>query len=238
MKSYNSKHEKAISNRGFYSILGVCGIIIAVSLFVIFSASNEADPLVESQIDASVPISSEADNMPDLSADTPVAAETEPEEEDTAEASAPAEESTETVTVSAPVYVRPTSGAIITPFSGDELLFQPTFGDWRVHTGTDFSAEPQEPVLAITNGTVESISSDDLYGTTVTISHDTDLITTYSGLESVRVSVGQLVDAGETLGVCAESMPAEAAQGTHVHVEATRAGTAVDVIELLGEIEE
>lgn len=237
MKSYNSKHEKAISNRGFYSILGVCGIIIAVSLFVIFSASNEDDSLIEAQIDDSVSISSEADNMPDLSADMPVAAETEPKEEDIAEASA-TEESTEIITVSAPVYVRPTSGAIITPFSGDELLFQPTFGDWRVHTGTDFSAEPQEPVLAITNGTVESISSDDLYGTIVTVSHDADLITTYRGLESVRVSVGQLVDAGETLGLCAETMPAEAAQGTHVHVEATRAGTVIDVVELLGEIEE
>lgn len=237
MKSYQSRHEKTISNRGFYSILGVCGIIIAVSLFVIFSANNSPDVALEAEADGSVPISSDVDTMPDLSADMPVAAEEAPEE-DTAEASAPAEVPQEPVTVSAPVYVRPTSGAIITPFSGDELLFQPTFGDWRVHTGTDFAAETQEPVLAITNGTVESVTNDDMYGITVTLSHDTDLVTTYSGLESVRVSVGQLVDAGETLGLCAESLPAEAAQGTHVHVEAERAGTAIDVVELIGEVQE
>ena len=61
------------------------------------------------------------------------------------------------VTVSAPVYVRPVSGAVLTPFSGDTLLFQPTMGDWRVHAGTDFSAEAGETVLALTDGTVQQI---------------------------------------------------------------------------------
>lgn len=55
-------------------------------------------------------------------------------------------------------------GAVLTPFSGDTLLFQPTMGDWRVHAGTDFSAEAGETVLALTDGTVQQIAEDGLYG--------------------------------------------------------------------------
>ena len=60
-------------------------------------------------------------------------------------------------------------------------------------------------------------------------------MTTYRGLTDVRVVAGQAVTAGEALGACAESIDAEAALDPHVHVEASRAGTAIDVLELLGE---
>ena len=53
----------------------------------------------------------------------------------------------------------------------------------------------------------------------------------------MRVVAGQAVTAGETLGAVAETIDAEAALGTHLHVEAARAGTPVDVLSLLGESE-
>lgn len=193
MKQYQSKHTAMLSTRGFYTILTVCCLIIAVSAYVLWTS---ADPAAAQ-----------------LPAPTP------------------------TVTVSAPVFVRPVAGAVITPFSGDELLFQPTFGDWRVHSGTDFAAEAGENVLALTDGTVQDVFEDGLYGSCVTLSHDADLTSTYRGLTDVRVSAGQAVTAGETLGAVAETIDAEAALGTHLHVEAARAGTPVDVLELLGEDE-
>ena len=48
---------------------------------------------------------------------------------------------------------------------------------------------------------------------------------------------GQIVTAGEALGVCAEQIDAEASLGPHLHLEALRAGVPVDVMELLGESE-
>ena len=239
MKQYNSKHVSTLSTRGFYTILTLCGLIIAVSAWVLWSSVSgapEADPSV------STPIIAPTQNMPDLTADTPVGEDnSEPAEPASAEAKDAEPEQAEpqapavVETVHAPVYVRPTAGSVVTPFSGDELIFQPTFGDWRVHTGTDFSAEPGENVLAVTNGTVLSVFDDALYGTSVTLQHDADLTTTYSGLDAVRVAAGQIVEAGETLGTCAETIDAEAALGTHVHVSAQRGGSAVDVIELLDE---
>ena len=244
MKQYNSKHTAALSTRGFYTILTVCCLIIAVSAWVLWSSATASEP---AETEASTPIITPAKSIPDLSEDTPVLSEetAAPEEDEQPVPEEQPAESEETaaptptpmVTVSAPIYVRPASGAVITPFSGDELLFQPTFGDWRVHTGTDFAAEPGENVLALTDGTVQEVCEDGLYGTCVTLSHDADLTSTYRGLTDVRVVAGQAVTAGETLGAVAETIDAEAALGTHLHVEAARAGTPVDVLELLGESE-
>lgn len=242
MKQYNSKHTAVLSTRGFYTILTVCCLIIAVSAWVLWTNATAPE---ETDAEANVPIITPAEDLPDLTADTPVMAEEEtpvPEEDEPAEPPEQTQESaapapTPTVTVSAPIYVRPVSGTVITPFSGDELLFQPTFGDWRAHTGTDFAAEPGETVLALTDGTVQEVFEDGLYGTCVTLSHDADLTSTYRGLTDVRVTAGQAVTAGEALGAVAETIDAEAALGTHLHVEASRAGTPVDVLELLGESE-
>lgn len=253
MKQYNSKHTAVLSTRGFYTILTVCALIIAASAWVLWS---DATAPAEDETQASLPIVTPAETLPDLTEDTPVLSEdtgetdeanptdedeeAQPEEnkeaEDTAaETEEPAPAPVETV--SAPVYVRPVSGAVITPFSGDELLFQPTFGDWRVHTGTDFAAEAGETVMSLTDGTVQKVVEDGLYGTCVTVSHDADLTSTYCGVTDVRVAEGQAVAAGEAIGTVAETMDAEAALGPHLHVETARAGTPVDVLELLGESE-
>ena len=243
MKQYQSKHTAMLSTRGFYTILTVCCLIIAVSAYVLWTS---ADPAAAQEQTAAAPVITPAEELPDLSADTPVLSDAEAEEAEPAAAeeepasepaAAPLPAPTPTVTVSAPVFVRPVAGAVITPFSGDELLFQPTFGDWRVHSGTDFAAEAGENVLALTDGTVQDVFEDALYGSCVTLSHDADLTSTYRGLTDVRVSAGQAVTAGETLGAVAETIDAEAALGTHLHVEAARAGTPVDVLELLGEDE-
>ena len=117
------------------------------------------------------------------------------------------------------------------------LLFQPTLGDWRVHSGTDFACEAGENVLALTDGTVQTVFEDGLYGTCVTIAHQGDLKTTMRGLDEVRVSEGQAVSSGEAVGTCAKEIPAEQTLGAHVHVEATRGDAVIDVMELLGEEE-
>ncbi len=248
MKQYNtSKHTASLSNRGFYTILTICGVIIAVSAWVLWS-NVRSTPEEEPSTSISSPIIAPTSSMPDVKEEKtatenadepvndtlyvsePVVSTPDPEPE-------PVYDSTPTVTVSAPVYVRPIEGAVITPFSGDELLYQPTLGDWRVHTGTDIAAEPGQTVLALTDGTVQEITQDDMYGACVTISHPSDLTTTYRGLDEIRVSAGQSVSAGEAIGSCAKTIDAEAALGTHLHVEAARAGTFIDVLSLLGEYE-
>lgn len=237
MKQYNSKHSRTLSARGFYAIMACCGLLIAFSAWVLWESSPERTAEAISDAGSVIaPVEITPPQEPSLD----VSAEAQPSAEQTEEAEQTQDETTETAAeqandaelVSAPVFVRPVSGGMVTPFSGDELLFQPTFGDWRVHTGCDFSAAVGEPVLAITDGTILSVYSDELYGQTVTIEHDADLITTYCGLDEIRVSAGDEVLAGESIGTTAETIAAEEAFGTHIHVEAKRGDTAIDVSEL------
>lgn len=239
MKHYEPKHIAVLSDRGFYTILTVCGLIIAASAWVLWMNAGRGEQPVA--VEPAAPVVTPAEKVPDLTVqDIPVTAE-EPEsgEETPAEAEEPVSvpEPTPAVTVSAPVYTRPTAGAVLTPFSGDMLLFQPTLGDWRVHSGTDFACEAGENVLALTDGTVQTVFEDGLYGTCVTIAHQGDLKTTMRGLDEVRVSEGQAVSSGEAVGTCAKEIPAEQTLGAHVHVEATRGDAVIDVMELLGEEE-
>ena len=60
------------------------------------------------------------------------------------------------------------------------------------------------PCSPLTDGTVQEVLEDGLYGTCVTLSHDADLTSTYRGLTDVRVVAGQAVTAGEALGAVAE----------------------------------
>ena len=72
MKQYNSKHTAALSTRGFYTILTVCCLIIAVSAWVLWSSATASEP---AETEASTPIITPAESIPDLSEDTPVLSE-------------------------------------------------------------------------------------------------------------------------------------------------------------------
>ena len=45
----------------------------------------------------------------------------------------------------------PVPGPMLTPFSGDELVYNETLGDWRTHNGVDLAAKAGEPVKAVTD---------------------------------------------------------------------------------------
>ena len=235
MKQYQSKHTAALSTRGFYTILSLCALIIAASAWVIWGNAHRQNAV---EPDTGMPIIAPADST----AETPTEPATVPQQEqepgvgDRGAAGRGGRAGTGG-DGQRTVYVRPVSGAVLTPFSGDTLLFQPTMGDWRVHAGTDFSAEAGETVLALTDGTVQQIAEDGLYGTCVTLTHNNGLTSSYCGMDDVRVQEGQVVSAGEALGVCADSIPAESALGTHVHVQVTQNDAPIDVLTLLDEDE-
>ena len=90
---------------------------------------------------------------------------------------------------------------------------------------------------AVTAGTGERIAAEGRYGTCGTLTHADGLTSAYCGMDGVRVQEGQVVSAGEALGVCADSIPAESALGTHVHVQVMQNDAPIDVLTLLDEDE-
>lgn len=86
------------------------------------------------------------------------------------------------------------------------------------HTGLDIrrSRRGGEPVMASADGTVADIESRGRYGRQVLLRHSDGWYTRYAHLRSVRVRMGQKVQAGETIGIVGQT---GRATGPHLHFE-------------------
>ena len=128
-----------------------------------------------------------------------------------------------------PQVVSPLDGTTVTVFSMTELLYDPTMADWRTHDGIDVQADEGAAVKTAAGGTVQSVTDDELMGTTVVIAHDGGYATRYSSLQKdVPVTQGQQVAAGEIIGYVGSTSAAESRMGSHLHFSVSRDGAIID----------
>ena len=125
-------------------------------------------------------------------------------------------------------FVSPLAGETIAAFSADALRYNEALADWRTHSGIDIASEAGSPVAAAAAGTVKSVTEDPLLGTTVVLSHSNGYESTYVSLaKEVCVSVGDTVEAGETLGAVAATAAGESGE-PHLHFSVSCHGTLID----------
>ena len=111
----------------------------------------------------------------------------------------------------------------------DCLGYNPTTRDWRTHDGVDIAAEEGTKVCAAADGTVYTVYTDEMMGTTVVIRHENGYVTTYASLaQQVTVKAGDSVKLGDTIGYVGSSALLECAIGDHVHFSVTCNGETMD----------
>lgn len=134
-----------------------------------------------------------------------------------------------------PQVVSPLDGTTVTVFSMTELLYDATMADWRTHDGIDVQAEEGAAVKTAAGGTVQSVTDDELMGTTVVIDHEGGYSTRYSSLQKdVPVTAGQQVVAGEVIGRVGTTSAAESQMGPHLHFSVSRDGAVIDPRDYVG----
>ena len=134
-----------------------------------------------------------------------------------------------------PQVVSPLDGTTVTVFSMTELLYDTTMADWRTHDGIDVQAEEGAAVKTAAGGTVQSVTDDELMGTTVVIDHEGGYSTRYSSLQKdVPVTAGQQVVAGEVIGRVGTTAAAEGQMGPHLHFSVSRDGAVFDPRDYVG----
>ena len=134
-----------------------------------------------------------------------------------------------------PQVVSPLDGTTVTVFSMTELLYDTTMADWRTHDGIDVQAEEGAAVKTAAGGTVQSVTDDELMGTTVVIDHEGGDSTRYSSLQKdVPVTAGQQVVAGEVIGRVGTTSAAESQMGPHLHFSVSRDGAVIDPRDYVG----
>ena len=150
--------------------------------------------------------------------------------------SEPSELQTESPAASASAgsgYTRPVSGRVLAVWSGDELVYNETLGDWRTHNGVDYACEAGEEVLAPVSGTVESFAAEGNWGIVAAIRDGEGRLWRVCALEDAAVSQGDAVTAGQKLGR-AGSITGESALDPHIHLEVLDGDKYLDPVQLVG----
>ena len=214
-----SKIRAMFGGKGFYIALAVCllaaGTIGYITLFSSTSPVREPDPVIEIKPAPVTPVPAPP---------TKPVIQPEPVEVPVQEPVV-IEEPVELL----PEVISPLDGTTVTVFSMTELLYDQTMADWRTHNGIDVQAEEGAAVKTAADGTVVSVTDDELMGTTVVIEHSGGYTTHYSSLQAdVPVAEGQAVHAGDVIGCVGSTSAAESEMGPHLHFSVSQNGSAID----------
>ncbi len=185
-----------------YLVLSLC--IIAVALSITLMLVKRDTQLVNNDASINAPVDSPSDSIiPDDNQGQPVEAPIE--------------------------FIVPVQSVISIGEYSETMVFNSTLGRFSTHKGLDFFAEEGTGVLAVLDGTVESVETTLLNGTTIIIDHGNGLKTVYNSIaDGDSVSVGQKVKKGQVIGEVSVSNRQESASGAHLHFEVMEDGVNID----------
>ena len=132
----------------------------------------------------------------------------------------------------APASTQPVSGRVLHSYSGDELVYSKTLGDWRTHNGVDYACAQDAQVCAPAAGKVTAVDTDSRRGSVVCIEDSAGHLWRVCGTADPTVQTGDEVSVGQILGR-AGSIPNECAEETHIHLEVLQGEQYLDPAKLL-----
>ena len=132
----------------------------------------------------------------------------------------------------APASTQPVSGRVLNSYSGDELVYSKTLGDWRTHNGVDYACAQDAQVCAPVGGKVTAVDTDGRWGSVVCIEDSAGHLWRVCGTADPTVQTGDEVSVGQILGR-AGSIPNECAEETHIHLEVLQGEQYLDPAKLL-----
>ena len=247
-KPFAERMEAFFAGKGFYIVLFLCVAVIGLSAWSMLSGGTKnggaelsmaVSDLSETLVTAEAPVFTPAAVTAPAPTSAPAAAVRIPEApvpEAAAEAAVqPEQPAAPPVTVELQeYYIWPVAGTVEVPYSMDALTYNPTMQDWRTHDGIDIAAELGTQVKAAANGRVAEIRTDDLYGTTVVLSHRDGLVSVYSNLAAQpTVSAGDTVGVGQVIGAVGDTALCETGEVCHLHFAMSLDGESVDPTEYL-----
>lgn len=127
----------------------------------------------------------------------------------------------------APVSTQPVSGRVLNAYSGDELVYNKTLGDWRTHNGIDYAAREGEAVPSPVDGSVVLAGADGSWGPVVAVKDSAGRVWRLCGVASPKVKEGDTVSAGQVLGTVG-SVSCECAEESHLHLEVKQGDSYLD----------
>ena len=234
--NFNEDEKKPkLKGKSFLAICAICLIAVGAASFAAYNAMNSVPMADNSDISSNIVSRPDIVSKEPLSSDEPISSN----EPTSSVESAPKEPTTSTeqsATKPAPVasfFIMPISaGSVYKGFSDTTLQYSNTFDDYRLHTAVDIVSEKATTVTSCGEGIVTDITNDKIFGVSVTIDHGNGILAKYCGLkEKLSVKVGDIVSSTTKLGEIG-TVPCEALDAPHLHLEFTKKGKPVSPIEL------
>ena len=127
----------------------------------------------------------------------------------------------------APASTQPVFGRVLNAYSGDELVYNKTLGDWRTHNGVDYACAEGSAVSAPCSGKVTETGTDGRWSSVVTLEDASGRLWRVCGVNSPAVKPGDTVTAGQKLGTVG-TISCECAEEAHIHLEVLQNGQYLD----------
>lgn len=135
-----------------------------------------------------------------------------------------------------PSFASPVVGTVAKGHDLSTPVFSLTTNDWRTHTGVDIACELGDAVYAAADGTVLSVASDPMMGTSIAIRHSGDGVTIYRNLATALpdgIREGATVIKGQVIGAVGDTAIIEGADEAHLHFEMSVKGAPVDPLDYI-----
>ena len=200
------------NGKGYYIALILCAAAIGITSYVTRTSRKQEPEQISlmEQVETAPAAATETEAVEALATEP---APTAPSKKPALRETVPAETQNRKLQTAAPL-----SGNLTTPYSMESLSYNETTRDWRTHNGVDYPGAEGEPVSAAAEGTVVSVTEEDLMGVTVVLRHTGGYETTYSGLQATPcVAPGDAVSLGQTIGAVGTTALVESALGPHIH---------------------
>ena len=200
--SKSSSVLRFIKANAVYFVLGLC--ILAVGLSITFMLLQKENDLTLNNENPSI-------EQPSDSVVTP------PNEDDLTPVQKPI------------VFVLPVDNPTSIGEYGETMVYNSTLGRFTAHLAIDFFAPEGSDVYAVYDGTVLSVETTFLQGTTITIDHGNGLCSIYNSLaDGEGVTVGQVVKQGDVIGQVSTTNKQEYKDGAHVHFQVKENGEIIN----------
>ena len=203
------QYSRFMETQGFYIVLFVC--VLTIVLTAVFTNKNntiiQPPPAFEGLFAAAE--DSGVERLKDVSTPAPTAAP--------------------------PVFTYPLEkqSAVYRAFDGARPAFFESSGHWQLHRGIDIAAVYGQTVLAVADGTVESVLKGGAGGITVTLHHAGGYESRYKGLLSAAgTKEGDPVKMGRPIGNAGYGPLIESEEGAHIHLEILKDGIFINPSDL------
>ena len=122
----------------------------------------------------------------------------------------------------------PASGAVIMGYSMDQTVFFQTLEQYKYNPAMIISGEVGESINASAAGIVTDIEETAQTGTTVTLDMGNGYSAVYGQLADVGLSIGDYINAGETIGTLKEPTKYYSVEGPNLYFQVLKDGEPLD----------